>query len=81
MKVKYEPGDRCWYANGSDRLVEGKVLYQLDIPDDAGTHYLIVTETHVDPIYVVRNTFTMSCHGPKGPLGIWDREDRAARLV
>ncbi len=77
-KTKYEVGDKCWIACGlgPDRLIEGKVIQLLVIEGDTTDNYLIVVENCADDYYEVRNWWTMSAKGPKGPLGIWDKETK-----
>lgn len=51
-------GDKVWIAVGEEKLAEGEVV--LTFFRYGITQYVIEVDTHIDPILVVRNGFSIS---------------------
>jgi len=67
-KPYFSVGDTVYYANGQENLEEGTVVNHFR--RNGITHYVIETMTHIDPIYVVRDYWTLSPSEDQ-PLFIW----------
>ena len=64
-----EIGDTVYIATGSTELQEGTIVHVFTL-DYGPTKYVIERQTHIDPIYDVRDWYTIS-FTKKGPLNIW----------
>ena len=72
-------GDTVWIAGIAPYLTEGKVVHSFILPDNALTQYVIEVPTPIDPLYEVRNWYTISLT-KEGPLNLWkvSEETKAA---
>ena len=68
--IKANIGDKVWFANGKEDLSFGTVI--LSFLHYKLVHYVIEVETGIDPVYSVRDEFTIS-DAPDQPLGFWRR--------
>lgn len=70
-KQKYNIGDTVWVAGiQHNKLTEGTVVYEVNIPGIHGTQYIISIPTHIEPLLEIRTWETISEdeHGPVGML-------------
>lgn len=71
IKTDYEIGDIVWIAGitrRNNKLVKGKVILKLNIPNYSDIHYVIEIPTEIEPLLEIRNWATISQdeHGPVG---------------
>lgn len=62
---KYNVGDTVWYHNGTGRLIKGSVIMVVDLPNYASEQYIVETPTHIEPVLVIRDWWTLSGDGKK----------------
>lgn len=75
MKTRYEIGDKVWVHCGGEEnpLNEGTVRAILKFSDYNMEQYVIEIPTHIEPILVVHDFFSMS-EDAEGPIALWRKE-------
>ena len=73
IKKEYNIGDSAWIYGvaagpGYNRLVRGTVVYSMEIPDYAGTHYVMAISNGIEDLLEVRTWGSMS-QDDTGPVG------------
>lgn len=67
---EYNIGDIVWIHTGGEDLTESEIV---NIFTRYGMqHYVCEVQTHIDPIYEVRDWFTIS-ETPSGPINFWKK--------
>jgi hypothetical protein len=73
IKKEYSLGDSAWIYGvaagpGYNRLVKGIVVHSMEIPEYAGTHYVIAILNGIEDLLEVRSWGSMS-QDETGPVG------------
>jgi hypothetical protein len=70
-KSDYEIGETAWcHIGNGDGLTDGKVIHIFHHGNQK--LYIIEIDTHIDPVYVVREWWTMSKQKDR-PIGAFDK--------
>lgn len=82
-KKEYSIGDDAW-IHGIDRrnnkLVRGKIIHQVEIPNFSGIHYIVAVSTPIEPILELRTWESIS-QDEFGPIGLFRDIDRDAMIA
>lgn len=71
-KEQYEIGDTVFFANGREKLTEGKVVHKFKLEEYYCLLYVIQVETPIDPYFEVRDWQTLSSAADRD-LNMWER--------
>lgn len=82
-KKEYSIGDDAW-IHGIDRrnnrLVKGKIIHQVEIPNFSGIHYIVAVSSPIEPILELRTWESIS-QDEFGPIGLFRDTDRESMIA